>query len=73
MGSVEKRLDISLNTELQVPSVLSTDFWLAVTAQVKRGREEGGREAGAQIWRGLGGNLVYCNALQQLCCLETAV
>jgi len=26
MGSVEKRLDISLNTELQVPSVLSTDF-----------------------------------------------
>jgi len=49
MGSVEKRLDISLNTELQVPSVLSTDFWLAVTAQVKGGREEGGRETGAQM------------------------
>jgi len=51
MGSVEKRLDISLNTELQVPSVLSTDFWLAVTAQVKRGGGWG-REAGAQIGEG---------------------
>jgi len=70
MGSVDKRLDISLNTELQVPSVLSTDFWLAVTAQVKGDGGEGGR---CSNWRGLGGNLVYCNALQQLCCLETAV
>jgi len=29
--------------------VLSTDFWLAVTARVKGGREEGGRETGAQM------------------------
>jgi len=69
MGSVEKRLDISLNTELQVPSVLSTDFWLAVTAQVKGAREEGGRCSDGS---GLEGNLVFvtlyssCAALKQL-------